>query len=100
MWMDYVKMLERCGRDLNSPSLIAPQELKIAHDIYVAKVNRLRIKEQREKERQQAIEDKAKFEELKSRYFGMEMTDGEIEIHSIDTIDDYYKIGESQSICC
>ena len=100
MWMDYIKMLERMGRDLNSPSLIAPQDLKTAHDIYVAKVNRQRIKEQREKERQQAIEDKAKFEELKSRHFGMAMTDGEIEIHSIDTIDDYYKIGESQSICC
>ncbi len=100
MWFDYIKMLERMGRDLNSPSLIAPQNLKTAHDIYVAKVNRQRIKEQREKERQQAIEDKAKFEELKSRYFGMAMTDGEIEIHSIDTIDDYYKIGESQSICC
>lgn len=100
MWFDYIKMLERMGRDLNSPSLIAPQDLKTAHDIYVAKVNRQRIKEQKEKERQQAIEDKAKFEELKSRYFGMEMTDGEIEIHSIDTIDDYYKIGESQSICC
>ncbi len=100
MWFDYIKMLERMGRDLNSPSLIAPKDLKTAHDIYVAKVNRQRIKEQREKERQQAIEDKARFEELKSRYFGMAMTDGEIEIHSIDTIDDYYKIGESQSICC
>ena len=100
MWFDYIKMLERMGRDINSPSLIAPQDLKNAHDIYVAKVNRQRIKEQREKERQQAIKDKAKFEELKSRYFGMAMTDGEIEIHSIDTIDDYYKIGESQSICC
>ena len=100
MWFDYIKMLERMGRDLNSPTLIAPKDLKTAHDIYVAKVNRQRIKEQREKERLQAIEDKAKFEELKSRYFGMAMTDGEIEIHSIDTIDDYYKIGESQSICC
>ena len=100
MWFDYIKMLERMGRDLNSPSLIAPKDLKAAHDIYVAKVNRRRIKEQREKERQQAIADKAKFEELKSRYFGLAMTDGEIEIHSIDTIDDYYKIGEKQSICC
>ena len=100
MWFDYIKMLERMGRDLNSPSLIAPNDLKVVHDIYVTKVNRQRIKEQREKERQQAIKDKAKFEELKSRYFGMAMTDGEIEIHSIDTIDDYYKIGESQSICC
>ncbi|MEZ3591300.1 MAG: PcfJ domain-containing protein [Muribaculaceae bacterium] len=100
MWFDYIKMLERMGGDLNSPSLIAPNDLKTAHDIYVAKVNRQRIKEQREKERQQAIRDKAKFEELKSRYFGLAMTDGEIEIHSIDTIDDYYIIGEKQSICC
>ena len=86
MWFDYIKMLEQMGRDINSPTLIAPKDLKTAHDIYVAKVNRQRIKEQREKERQQAIKDKAKFEELKSRYFGMAMTDGEIEIHSIDTI--------------
>ena len=99
-WFDYIKMLERMGRDLNSPSLIAPKDLKHAHDEYVEKVNRQRRKEQREKERQQAIEDKAKFEELKSRYFGMAMTDGEIEIHSIDSVDDYYEIGERNHICC
>ena len=46
------------------------------------------------------IEDKAKFEELKSRYFGMEMTDGEIEIHSIDSVDDYYEIGERNHRSC
>lgn len=99
-WFDYIKMLERMGRDINSPSLIAPKDLKHAHDKYVEKVNRQRRKEQREKERQQAIEDKAKFEELKSRYFGMAMTDGEIEIHSIDSVDDYYEIGERNHICC
>lgn len=100
MWMDYIKMLERCGKDILSPKYICPANLKEAHDEYIDKVNRLRQKEQREKERQQAIEDKARFEELKSRYFGMAMTDGEIEIHSIDTIDDYYEIGQRQSICC
>lgn len=99
-WFDYIKMLERMGRDINSPSLVAPKDLKHAHDEYVEKVNRQRRKEQREKERQQAIEDKAKFEELKSRYFGMTMTDGEIEIHSIDSVDDYYEIGERNHICC
>ena len=99
-WFDYIKMLERMGRDLNSSSLIAPKDLRHAHDEYVEKVNRQRRKEQREKERQQAIEDKAKFEELKSRYFGMAMTDGEIEIHSIDSVDDYYEIGERNHICC
>lgn len=100
MWMDYIKMLERCGKDIQSPKYICPANLKEAHDEYVEKVNRQRRKEQQEKDRQQAIEDKGRFEELKSRYFGLAMTDGEIEIHSIDTIDDYYKIGEQQSICC
>lgn len=100
MWMDYIKMLERCGKDIQSPKYICPSNLQDAHDEYVEKVNRQRRKEQREKERQQAIEDRARFEELKSRYFGLAMTDGEIEIHSIDSIDDYYKIGEKNHICC
>lgn len=100
MWIDYIKMLERFGKDIKSPKHICPANLKEAHDEYVEKVNRQRRKEQREKERQQAIEDKAKFEELKSRYFGLAMTDGEIEIHSIDSIDDYYEIGERNRICC
>lgn len=100
MWMDYIKMLERCGKDIQSPKYICPANLKEAHDEYVEKVNRLRRKEQQEKDRQQAIEDKGRFEELKSRYFGLAMTDGEIEIHSIDSVDDYYEIGERNHICC
>lgn len=100
MWMDYIKMLERCGKDIQSPKYICPANLKEAHDEYMEKVNRLRRKEQQEKDRQQAIEDKGRFEELKSRYFGLAMTDGEIEIHSIDSIDDYYEIGERNHICC
>ena len=100
MWIDYIKMLERCGKDIQSPKYICPANLQEAHDEYVEKVNRLRRKEQQEKDRQQAIEDKGRFEELKSRYFGLAMTDGEIEIHSIDSVDDYYEIGERNHICC
>ena len=99
MWFDYIKMLERMGKDLNSPTLIMPKDLKAAHDLYVEKVNRQRAKEQMEADRMRAIEDRIKFEELKSRYFGLEMTDGEINLHTLDTIDDYYKVGIDQHIC-
>ena len=99
MWMDYIKMLERMGRDLNSPSLLMPQDLKAAHDLYVEKVNRQRAKEQMEADRKRAIEDRIKFEQLKSRYFGLSFSDGEINLHTLDTIDDYYKVGLSQRLC-
>ena len=99
MWIDYIKMLERMGKDINSPSLIAPKDLKTAHDIYVEKVNRLRAKERMLADRKRAEEDKATFEELKGRYIGLAMTDGTINLHTLDSIAEYYEQGESQHIC-
>lgn len=99
MWFDYIKMLERMGKDLNSPTLLMPEDLKEAHDLYVKKVNRKREEERREADRLKAIEDQAKFIELKSRYFGLSMTDGLINLHTLDTIDEYYVVGNHQKLC-
>lgn len=99
MWFDYVKMLDRMGRDLNSPRLIAPTDLKAAHDDMLTKINRQRLKEQRTEERKRAAEDKVRFEELKSRFFGMVFTDGNITLHTPTTIDEYYDLGEKMSLC-
>lgn len=99
MWFDYIKMLERMGKDLNSPSLIAPQDLKTAHDEYVEKVNRQRVKEQKEANRKKAEADQAKFEELKGRYIGLSMTDGTIRLHTLDSVAEYYDEGTRQHIC-
>ena len=99
MWMDYIKMLERMGKDLHSPVLVAPHDLKTAHDLYSAKVERQRIKQQREEDRKKAEADEAKFEELKGRYIGLVMTDGEIVIHTLNSVAEYYDEGSRQHIC-
>lgn len=99
MWMDYIKMLERMGRDLHSPSLVAPKDLKQAHDEYVGKVNRQRMKEQSEANRKKAEADQAKFEELKGRFIGLTMTDGKIRLHTLDSVAEYYDEGTKQHIC-
>lgn len=99
MWMDYIKMLERMGKDLHSPVLVAPQDLTTAHDLYSAKVEHQRIKAQREKDRKKAEADETKFEELKGRYIGLVMTDGEIVIHTLNSVAEYYDEGSRQHIC-
>ena len=99
MWMDYIKMLERMGKDLHAPVLVAPQDLKTAHDLYSAKVERQRIKQQREEDRKKAEADEAKFEELKGRYIGLVMTDGEIVVHTLNSVAEYYDEGSRQHIC-
>ena len=99
MWMDYIKMLERMGRDLHSPSLVAPKDLKHAHDEYVEKVNRQRMKEQREANRKKAEADQAEFEKLKGRFIGLAMTDGTIVLHTLNSVAEYYDEGTRQHIC-
>ena len=99
MWMDYIKMLERMGKDLHSPVLVAPQDLQTVHDLYSAKVERQRIKAQREKDRKKAEADEAKFEELKGRYIGLVTTDGEIVVHTLNSVAEYYDEGSRQHIC-
>ena len=88
MWFDYIKMLERMAKDINSPSLIAPKDLETEYDIYAEKLNRKRAKK-----------DKATFEELKGRYIGLAMTDGKINLHTLDNFAEYYEQEESQHIC-
>lgn len=87
------------GRDLHSPSLVAPKDLKHAHDEYVEKVNRQRVKEQREANRRKAEADQAKFEELKGRFIELTMTDGTIRLNTLDSVADYYDEGTKQHIC-
>lgn len=99
LWFDYVKMLERFGRDIKSPSLICPKSLKAEHDSYVAKVNRQREIERRAAERERAKADQEKFQELKSRFFGLAFTADEFKFKTIDSIDEYYEIGNQLSIC-
>lgn len=99
MWFDYIKMLDNMGRNLNFPSLIAPKDLKTAHDNYVGKVNRQREKERKLAERKKAEAEKSAFKELKGRYIGLSMTDGVINLHTLDSIAEYYEQGEREHIC-
>lgn len=98
-WFDYIRMLERMGQDLRNPKLVAPTDLKAAHDEYIAKVERQRIKEQREADRKRAEADEAEFANLKGRYTGLVMTDGEITIHTLNSVAEYYDEGSKQHIC-
>lgn len=98
-WYDYLRMLERFGRDTHSPKLIMPSNLFDAHDEYVRKVNRQRENERREADRIKALENEAKFRELKGRFIGLVFTDNEIEIKTLDSVDEYYMEGSTQHIC-
>lgn len=99
IWMDYVKMLERCGKDIQSPMYICPCNLQEAHDHYMRKVHILEDKKKRAEDIRKAQEREASFKEQKEKFFGIRINDGEIEVKVLESVEEYRREAESQHIC-
>ena len=99
IWMDYIKMLERCGRDIQSPKYICPANLQEEHDRYLRKVHILEDKKKRAEDIRKAQEREASFKEQKEKFFGIRINDGEIEVKVLESVEEYRQKAESQHIC-
>ena len=106
MWCDYLRMLNNAGKDIRNPQTICPQDLQAVHDEMVERINAKYRKEREEAERirkQQRMlrekENKEKFNTLKSKFFGLVITDNEIEVKVLESIEEYYDEGAKQDIC-
>lgn len=99
LWFDYIKMLERCGRDIQSPKYICPANLQEEHDRYVRKVHTLEDKKKRAEDIRKAQEREASFKEQKEKFFGIRINDGEIEVKVLESVEEYRQEAESQHIC-
>lgn len=99
MWMDYIKMLERCGKDIQSPKYICPANLQEEHDRYMKKVHILEDRKKRAEDIRKAQEREASFKEQKEKFFGIRINDGEIEVKVLESVEEYRREAESQHIC-
>lgn len=98
-WMDYIKMLERCGKDILSPKYICPANLQEEHDHYVRKVYILEDRKKKAEDIRRAQEREASFKEQKEKFFGISINDGEIEVKVLESVEEYRQEAESQHIC-
>ena len=106
MWLDMLIALDYLGKDLHNAKYICPADLKAEHDRWIRKKE-----ERQEKERlkmireryladlkQQRIDDKA-YRKAKKRFFDIAITDGEIFIHVLKKVKDFYEVGAKLNHC-
>ena len=113
MWCDYLRMLKKLGQDLRNPKSICPEDFIVAHDNATRKIEALHEKERaadrrrweaerREREQQRQLQRKKDAEDFianKSKFFGLVITDEEIIVKVLESIDEYYNEGKVQNIC-
>lgn len=98
-WCDLIRLLDRCGRDTLSTRYICPTDLRAEHDRWLAKVT---AAEQKRRDREQLIRAKAKeddFYKSKSCYFGIVISDSDLEISVLDSIEAYQAEGSAMKHC-
>ena len=60
IWVDYLRMLDRCGKDLHNAHYVCPADLKAEHDKYQNKVRILQEQEKRKEQMKRARENEAR----------------------------------------
>ena len=71
LWIDYIRLLERCGKDIHNAHYVCPLDLKAEHDRNQERARIIQEREEREEQRKKAKENEERFKELKSKFFGL-----------------------------
>jgi len=113
MWCDYLRMLVNLGEDIRNPKNICPEDFIVAHDKANNRIEAKHRKERAEAQRRMEIERREReqrrllqeqqreedFKALKSKFFGLIITDNEISVKVLESIEEYYEEGKVQNIC-
>lgn len=113
MWCDYLRMLKNLGKDLRNPKNICPEDFIEAHDRASRRIEAKHRKERaeaerrreagrREREQRRLLEEQQReddFKALKSKFFGLVITDNEISVKVLESIEEYFEEGRTQDIC-
>ena len=88
IWVDYLRMLDRCGKDLHNAHYICPADLQ--PNTTSNKVRILQEQEKRMDQMKRARKNEIRFREMKGKFFGLEFTDGTIVVRVLDSVEAYY----------
>lgn len=98
IWSDYIQMLKRDHKDTLNPKYVCPQNLREEHDKLQAKLRRLREIEDRKRELEKLRKDQDELNRKKA-FFDLQITDGEIKIVVLDSIEEFKQEGDILNHC-
>lgn len=98
-WCDYIDLLRFFGRDLHNAKYVCPADLNAEHDRYVSRKNEWYEQQHREKAKRKALDDEARFQEMKSKFFGIHFSDGLIQIRVLESVHEIMSEGDAMHHC-
>jgi len=98
-WKDYIDLLRFFRKDLHNAKYVCPANLAAEHDRYVKLKSEWHKRQEAELARKKALEDESVFKEMKSRFFGIQFTDGNIQIRVLESVEEFMYEGDILHHC-
>ena len=99
VWRNYIDLLRYFGKDTNNAKYVCPADLQAAHDRLVEKRRTRQERERLQERKRQAIEDEQQYRDLKSRFFGLAFTDGDLSVHVLESVQEFVEEGDAMHHC-
>lgn len=99
VWCDYIDLLRHFGKDTNNAKYVCPADLHAEHDRLVEKRRTQQERERLLERKRKAAEEEQQYRELKSRYFGLAFTDGDLSVRVLESVQEFIEEGDAMHHC-
>ena len=98
-WCDTIRLLDKCGKDIHNTKYICPKDLKVEHNYWVKKSTVMEERRRNIERMRKAKEYEADFYRKKSCFFGIVISDNDLEISVLNSLEAYMEEGEKLHHC-
>lgn len=98
-WLDHIDLLRHFGKDLHNAKYVCPADLKAEHNKYIAQRQAQLERRRIEEKKQRAIQHEEEFKIAKGKFFGVEFTDGTINVRVLESVTEIMIEGEKLHHC-
>lgn len=106
LWCDYIDLLRFFHKDVHNAKYVCPANLKAEHDRLMEQRERVWERERKERDERRKLEEAERkacqiqnFAKLKSKFFGLVFSDGLIQVHVLESIQEYMEEGKVMHHC-
>lgn len=98
-WCDYIKMLQRFGKDIRNKHYVCPKDLNAEHDRYVEKSARLNDKIRAEAKRIKAEEYEEEYRDFIKNFEDISIHNDKITVEPLKSVHEFISEGDAMRHC-
>lgn len=98
-YIDYLRALVFLGKDIHNPFYVCPADFRAMHDKYVAQMAKKQEKKRKEDEVNRKIDENKAYEASHGRFFGIQISNGHIQCHVLQSVMEFYEEGTAMHHC-